>query len=913
MEQWKRFNFVDKEAVLEVEGKKKVTPRALRDFEPCCSCGGRGRLVFGDKKGRVRVVDTDMRQTHGVQAFSGRVVAVAQPAVLKADVIVALGHDDPETPTLKCYRLNPETGAADAIRSFPVAARGGSAASSATCMAVTADLSQIAVGTEQGSVFLIGGDILKREFVTVLQTKGPMVTGLHYLERSDPVSLFVVTETSIATFYIRNKNFKQSLDAEAGANLGCCVLDERSQQLLVGRERGRERGLFWYTQDDRGTCIWGFENDRMHWYANYLCLIRREKNRSSDSVTLYDLKNKFIAFNESFETVSTVVALTTWKGREPLEWGPLHVVTKTGKVFRLSEKNLTNKVAVLKRRHLYDLAIRLAQSEGRDLAYVMQIRKQSADHKKDKGDYAGAMRDYLQTIGYVEPSYVIRQFLDAQRISHLTEYLESLHDWNDGAVVNNDHTTLLLKCYTKLKQPEKLERFIKGPVTSFDVEAAIHVCHQAGYYAQALYLSRKCEHHDWYLRILVEDLPDNKDRTNLTDAAGYIAKLDAPSQKRFLLHYGTRLMSVEPELTTKTLVALCGNATPREARPPATTFMQLFVGYPRNLLEFLQSVVEEVPQDAPMVYNTLLELYLTIHLEPPLRRDRDGKVRPRQARKSAVADGKAPEVLSAEQEKERSANEARAMQLLRKQTRYDLNHALVVAKKYRFERGMILLYEKLRMYSEILQYYMQTDKHDKLIRACRRHGTADPDLWVQALKYFAEKPDCKREIVSILDEIEKSSINLAPLMVVNILSRGRDKPFSVIKDYIISILQREQDAIQKDEQGIARCQQETEDMRKEIVDLTTKPTTFMPSRDLMLPAVHFLCRHAYHEQVIANRECPKCAPEYKRVMDIKDEGQQSKNQHDQFFKMLEGSNDGFGVVAEYFGRGILEKGTKGRK
>ena len=84
MEQWKRFNFVDKEAVLEVEGKKKVTPRALRDFEPCCSCGGRGRLVFGDKKGRVRVVDTDMRQTHGVQAFSGRVVAVAQPAVLKA-------------------------------------------------------------------------------------------------------------------------------------------------------------------------------------------------------------------------------------------------------------------------------------------------------------------------------------------------------------------------------------------------------------------------------------------------------------------------------------------------------------------------------------------------------------------------------------------------------------------------------------------------------------------------------------------------------------------------------------------------------------------------------------------------------------------------------------------------------------
>jgi len=41
-----------------------------------------------------------------------------------------------------------------------------------------------------------------------------------------------------------------------------------------------------------------------------------------------------------------------------------------------------------------------------------------------KGDYDGAMRQYLRTIGRLEPSYVIRKFLDAQRIHNLTSYLQ---------------------------------------------------------------------------------------------------------------------------------------------------------------------------------------------------------------------------------------------------------------------------------------------------------------------------------------------------------------------------------------------------------------------------------------------------------------------------------------------------------
>ena len=49
------------------------------------------------------------------------------------------------------------------------------------------------------------------------------------------------------------------------------------------------------------------------------------------------------------------------------------------------------------------------------------------------------------------------RFLDAQRITSLTAYLEALHE---QGLATCDHTTLLLNCYTKLKDVAKLDAFI---------------------------------------------------------------------------------------------------------------------------------------------------------------------------------------------------------------------------------------------------------------------------------------------------------------------------------------------------------------------------------------------------------------------------------------------------------------------
>lgn len=102
------------------------------------------------------------------------------------------------------------------------------------------------------------------------------------------------------------------------------------------------------------------------------------------------------------------------------------------------------------------------------------------------------MNEYVKTVGFLEPSFVIRKYLDAQRIPQLRLYLEVLHkklpapsadavagrgatsagplltsasapvgEGRAQQVLQPEHTMLLLNCYAKLRDNAALEQFIK--------------------------------------------------------------------------------------------------------------------------------------------------------------------------------------------------------------------------------------------------------------------------------------------------------------------------------------------------------------------------------------------------------------------------------------------------------------------
>jgi len=78
---------------------------------------------------------------------------------------------------------------------------------------------------------------------------------------------------------------------------------------------------------------------------------------------------------------------------------------------------------MLYRKSLYQLALNLAASHKLDAASVADIHKQYGDHLYTKGDYDGAMQQYVQTIGFVQPSYVIRKVGISFTLEHLANAL----------------------------------------------------------------------------------------------------------------------------------------------------------------------------------------------------------------------------------------------------------------------------------------------------------------------------------------------------------------------------------------------------------------------------------------------------------------------------------------------------------
>ena len=96
-----------------------------------------------------------------------------------------------------------------------------------------------------------------------------------------------------------------------------------------------------------------------------------------------------------------------------------------------------------------------------------------------------------------------------------------MHDHGRATV---DHTTLLLNCYAKLKDTSKLDSFIKAPgELKFDLETAIAMCRQGGYYEQAAYLATKHGENDMVVDILIED------SKKYAEAVEYIWRLDPES------------------------------------------------------------------------------------------------------------------------------------------------------------------------------------------------------------------------------------------------------------------------------------------------------------------------------------------------------------------------------------------------
>lgn len=133
--------------------------------------------------------------------------------------------------------------------------------------------------------------------------------------------------------------------------------------------------------------------------------------------------------------------------------------------------------------------------------------------------------------------------------------------------------------------------------------------------------------------------------------------------------------------------------------------------------------------------------------------------------------------------------------LVSMKSKYDVDHALVLCQTHDFKVGVLYLYEKMQLYHEIMQYYMENNEYGQIVESAKKFGKKDNYLWVEALSYFAGvEEDCQAEIREVLKNIDEENL-LPPLRVVQILSQKKSCTLAVIKEYLIAKLQKENEQI----------------------------------------------------------------------------------------------------------------------
>lgn len=768
-----------------------------------------------------------------------------------------------------------------------------------TALGVSENGQCMAIGFERGNVSIYKGDVARDKTKTVknLILGTASIRGISFKQIGKVTQIFVCSDSGVFLYTIqgRDKEFKSTLDTTSGSMLTtCCWLQTGHNEgyFMVGRDDA----IYCYTADGRAPC-YAFDGRKVliRWFRSHLLMVTaplRENplNPKPYTLTVIDVVNRFIVFTTQIEAVCSVF----------VEFGTCYVLTRDNLMFHLDEKDLHSKLSSLYKKNMYDTAVKIARNNQYDAEGLSGIFKQYGDHLYSKGNFSGAVEQYIKTIGFLEPSYVIRRFLDSRHTQYLTDYLQSVH--KEGKA-STDHTTLLLNCFTRLDRIAELKTFLENyKQNNFDIDVAIRVCRKSCI-DEALELAKFNGKHEHAVGILIEDLK------LYSDAVEYISKLSYDDAEKNLMKYGNTLMEHSPERVVELLKKLCTDYIVKKCDEPerendidsdifayrnggfererATPedFIHLFSDS-KQIIEYIEYLIVNLPTCSKVLYNSLIEHYLTLW---------------------KIADDKVK-------------HEQRLVDLIKNYSQfYDDNHVLVLCKTYEFWLGAMLIYEEKKLFNLIVRHYLATKDYTSLYVLCKRLGSMDPTIWLHTLNGLKNNtqvpPSFLQEILQVI-AMEKLQ---SPLQVLGALAAIENGPnLSSVRHYFMQIFQKEGDIMTQDEAAAEKHRLETEALKKNIHALNNEPVEFRGSlcdachHPLNLPALFFLCKHSFHQECIRSyseteKDCMVCRKKNTNLQDMMHKQNESRNKNNVFNEQLAASHEPFSVVADYYGRGLFNK------
>lgn len=636
-----------------------------------------------------------------------------------------------------------------------------------------------------------------------------------------------------------------------------------------------------------------------------VCSLDHKSGR--DAVDVYDAPHKLVAFHVLLSPGHKAIKAV---GLRFSQRSTAIVLTSGGSIVTLTEKGIQEKVSLLVQKNLYAAAISMAYA---DSSYapegITALYQRHAEHLYRKGDYSGAMEQYMCTIGSLESSHVIFRYLDAPKIPLLTKYLETLRDRDLATPVHNE---LLRTCYLKLNDLQAAESIAAVPPTTMAADNNDDA-------AAAQHLSSS--------RSLVASLSHNPQ-----EALATVCALEAPQAAQALVVHGPALARVLPKETAGLVVALCvgtyspANLTQINSKTPPSEvnrlleyaaetderacdpypvhlFAPAFLEHPKMLRLLLAHCNRNKCFLTPSLRRTLLELTLDEWNAAKRTGDTEAEKLRRKEAIAALTDVHASDIGDYE--------------------------ALVIVQLAGFAEGELLLYERLQMTPMLLARYAQ-DGGDRARRHMLAMCRSDPEVLADVLGHFVaiaserikqggpeDDDSTNSEEEDILDDIRealslaKSQGVLPPVRIARILAgegagqfsvdahmpvsqKQHTVPLSVALDYVGAIL----DDSRKD---ISRLKAEVEEYNQLCNSMQSEVDALVAAT---MPASTALEQESNQASQINIDEM------YAKLRDATEEGSiidsRSEQAREAFWREMNQSEDRFETIARFFAKGVIQ-------
>uniref|UniRef100_A0A8R1I1T3 Vacuolar protein sorting-associated protein 11 homolog n=1 Tax=Caenorhabditis japonica TaxID=281687 RepID=A0A8R1I1T3_CAEJA len=880
---WRRFGFFTPSVIFSKENPKEKFS-GLKDVAVDCWCSSGGSVYLGEAKGGV------FQLTNQFGEYYWKAYQKSLASLHSADkYLFSIGEDDDTVNTLlKIWdpeRVEKNT--PHVMRTIRMSPLNPTSSSPACSIAVHSSLHAVVVGYTDGTVLFYHGDVLHDKALNSRWVKvrdssvgEGAVTGLAIatLPASKTV-VFVITQKHVYSYVLENNKTvvaHKKHDAN-GATADCWTFDESTGQLIVA---SREM-LFFYDADqcidvdgEVGRCLQlgrGFEKLQLVACGQYLALLTKhhaviQKAEFMTMLTVYDVKGQYIGFSCSLpELCRLFVAGNT-----------MLVLSHDGILSELVEKNLATKLDILFKKNLFDVAVLIAKNSRDGSDYLKGIHAKYGDYLYGKGDYENAIQQYKDTIGMLEPSYVMKRYLDSSKIKELCIYLECLHD----AKKDNEHQTkILMNAYAKQGEKKKLMEFVNKIIDgsrSSRMRDVFEILLKWNYLPEASLLATKFAMHEDALNVIIHHMH------KYTMGVTYISKMPIEDVIEMAGKFGRDLLIHAREDLMHVLWEQIRANT--DSKNNFMRLFDIFMGDMDASQLFLSYVLNQTNGEEQDQY---INLILEYHMRS----------------------------FKSQEWSEERLNDDIFRYIHKK------NEDVVLQMAQLFDCTPVIEHILMKSHraKELMLYHHKKKDLDAIIKLCQRSSPEEKNrLWLDALTFIGKNAtaDDEQVIIDLLEEIEASEA-VHPLVVLELLSKNEHLTISSVKDYVIAWLRKQQIIIDDDRKTIEENEKSMEELDSTVESLKFNAQVMQVSKcsacdtPLQLPTVHFLCKHAYHVHCFdsytdGSDKCPACQTTWPNIAN-------EEISYHKFQKELSDAPNVMELIAMYLQKGLFDEKKKTRK